>query len=461
MSHCVLSKISLLSWALALFFSLTAPGPERACAQLSSETPAHPSDSTGSNSTGEKPLSKKIDTHFGGRFKLSGRASKVDDDTYFEPVGTGTYWDGSFNFRLTNQTFFTDSFYTDAAYELIGSTGDSISKTRELKQLYPNLPANVVFGVAPQDDNRRLMDLTAVISEGDASFLFHRLDRLYLAWLPAWGSVRVGRQAITWGDGFVFNPFDLFNPFPPTAIDRDYKTGDDMVNAQFAIPGVGDLQGLYVVRREIDTGEVNSNQASLAGKLHFTAGKAEFDLLGSRHYQDYVAGIGSTGYLKDAAWRINGTWTFLKDGDDYLSLAANMDYAWNWLEKNFYGFIEYYFNGLGQTDYQDALLDPCIQQRLARGELFVLGRNYLSGHLQVELTPLFNVFFTAINNVQDPSGILQLYATWDIIQSLQLTGGVNIPYGTKGTEYGGFTLPGTDIHTKSPDNAYLWLIYYF
>jgi len=79
----------------------------------------------------------------------------------------------------------------------------------------------------------------------------------------------------------------------------------------------------------------------------------------------------------------------------------------------------------------------------------------------LELHPLFQVFFTAINNVEDPSGILQPYATWDITQNMQLTGGLRVSYGAKGTEFGGFTLPGTDIRSKSPDNAYLWLIYYF
>jgi hypothetical protein len=130
-------------------------------------------------------------------------------------------------------------------------------------------------------------------------------------------------------------------------------------------------------------------------------------------------------------------------------------------KKNFYGFIEYYFNGLGNDDPVDSLLDPNVVERLARGELFVLGRNYLSAHIQIELHPLVSIFLTSINNIEDPSGILQPYATWDITQSLQLTCGVNISYGAKGTEFGGFTLPGTDLRTRSPDSVYLWLTYYF
>ena len=403
----------------------------------------------------------KIDTHWGGRLKTSGRVSQTDDDTIFEPVGTGTYWDGSFNFRLINETFFSDSVFTEIAYELIGAGGDTVRKTNELKDLFPNFPTHVFFFGTPLNDDRRLMDLTDTIVDEDSYFLVQRLDRLYLALMPQWGSIKVGRQAITWGNGFVFNPFDLFNPFSPTAIDRDYKVGDDMINVQASIPKMGDLQGLYVARRDPDNDSVTTDQASLAGKLQVAAGTTEFEFMGAKHFEDHVAGAGTTGYIGDAAWRMDGTWTFLDDDDDYLSLVANLDYSWIWFDKNFYGFVEYYFNGLGKDDYQDAVLDPAIAERVARGELFALGRNYLSGHVQVELHPLFQVFFTAINNVEDPSGILQPYATWDISQNLQLTGGVNVSYGAKDTEYGGFTLPGSDIRTRSPDNAYLLLFYYF
>jgi hypothetical protein len=289
---------------------------------------------------------------------------------------------------------------------------------------------------------------------------------LYLALNQDWGSVRVGRQAITWGNGFIFNPMDLFNPFPPTAIDRDYKVGDDMINAQFAFPKIGDMQLLYVARRDPDDRDVKTNQASLAGKAHVAWGTTEFDIMMSKHFEDWVIGGGSVGYLGDAAWRMDATWTFLDDDGgngrgDYLSLVANIDYSWTWWQKNLYGFIEYYYNGLGENDYARALLNPKISERLARGELFVLGQNYLSGTLQIEPHPLVNVYFTVINNIEDPSGILQPRATWDITQSMRITGGLNIFYGAKDTEFGGSTVPGTGLRSKSPDNAYLWLIYYF
>jgi len=404
---------------------------------------------------------EKIDADWGGRLRTSGFVSWTDNETIYAPVGTGTFFDGSANLRLTNETFFTDSIYTEVHYELIGAAGDSIEKQNELEELFPGLPDNLYFPGAPLNDDRRLVDLTGIITEENSWFLLQRLDRLYVALLPQWGSLRIGRQAITWGNGLVFNPIDLFNPFSPTAIDRDYKVGDDMINAQFGLPDVGDMQLLYVARRDPDTENVEFDQASTAAKLHVAAGTTEFDVMASRHYKDYVAGLGTRGYLKDAAWRADATWTVLNDGSDYLSVVANIDYSWVWFERNFYGFIEYFFNGLGKDDYSEALRDPDITERLARGELFVLGKNYLSANIQVEIHPLVKLTLSAINNIEDPSGILQPYLTWDILQDLQLTCGANVYYGSKGSEYGGFRIPGTDLRNKPPNSAYLWLIYYF
>jgi hypothetical protein len=41
-----------------------------------------------------------------------------------------------------------------------------------------------------------------------------------------------------------------------------------------------------------------------------------------------------------------------------------MDYSWPWGASNFYGFMEYYYNGLGQNDYEKAIVDPAIIERL-------------------------------------------------------------------------------------------------
>ena len=433
---------------------------EESPAEISAAETSKPSESTWLDN---------IDMHWGGRLKAIGSVTFVRDDTIFEPVGTGNYLNLDTDLRINNETFISDWGTFEAQYEAILEGGKAREKRQELKEIFPNFEGSTAFFGASLKDDRRLMDLTHTVKEEDSYFLVHRLDRLNFTFKPDWGLVRIGRQAITWGNGLIFNPMDLFNPFPPADIQRDYKVGDDMLLAQLTFPDTLDLQFLYVARRDPDTNNVKADQNSAAGLLHFAAGTTEFDILATRHFDDHVVGIGTTGILGGAAWRLDTTATFLDDGRgkntrNYISGVANLDYYWTWAEKNWYGLLEYYYNGLGEGDYPGALSNTDITKRLTRGELFVLGKHYLSTAIQVELHPLFTVFLTSINNIEDPSGILQPRAVWNVTQNLEMKIGANIFYGengSPGSEFGGFIIPGTNISSRSPNNAYLWFNYYF
>jgi len=419
---------------------------------------------TAKQPTPSLPWYNKVEAEWGGHIKLRGGVSWPDSESFYKFLSTDPYYDGHTELRLTSQLFCGGWGYFETHYEAAFSGGDSRKQGEKLEQFFPDFAADGIFLSRPVEDKRRLMDLTSTVAADDDYIFYHRLDRLCLTLLPEWGAVRIGRQAITWGNGMIFNPMDLFNPFAPTDIERDYKVGDDMVNARFPVKDTGDVQFLYVPRRNPENRNVSWDQSSLAGKVHFAVAPSEFDIMAARHYDDYVVGFGSAGYLRDAAWRFDATWTFLsgKGGmGGFLSLVANIDYSWVWRKKNVYGLLELYYNGVGEDHYSDALTDNDVLDRLKRGELFVLGRTYASGHVRLEVHPLFNVFLTVINNMADPSGILQPRAIWDIVEDVQITMGGSIVYGSKGTEYGGFEIPGTDFLMKAPHNAFLWVNYFF
>jgi hypothetical protein len=410
------------------------------------------------------PWYKKINWELGGLLKVRGGISWADEGSFFQPVDTGPFYDGYAEARLMGKLYFGQWGYFEAHHETILSGGDTRRTLNTLERLYPSLFSSGFLIAGPLNDDRRLMDLTWTMHEDDRYILYNRFDRLSLTLLPKWGAVTIGRQAVTWGNGLLFNPMDLFNPFAPTDIERDYKIGDDLVSVQVSVGTIGDFQFLYVPRRDPMRGTVQWNHSSLAGKFHIAWGTTEFDIMAAKHYEDAVFGIGSTGYLGGAAWRIDGIWTILNDTrgkDYYFSLVANMDYSWVWWGKNFYGFVEFFYSGIGDNNYPEALLDQDIVERLGRGELFTLGRTYLSGHLRVEIHPLFNCYLTVINNLADPSGIVQPRAVWDVMQNVQVTMGANVYYGRRGTEYGGFRIPFTPFLARGNDSVFLWATYYF
>jgi hypothetical protein len=443
------SQRTLILIALLLFHITSTPIDTPALATLPDDT--KPS----------SPWYLNIDDRWGGHLKVCGSVSWPSRESFYQPVGAETLYDGHTEVRIKNRLFFGDWGNLEAHYEWILSGGDTRHEIHSLERLYPDLFADGPFFGSPLEDDRRFMDLTKTISEDEGHILYHRLDRLALSLLPDWGTVKLGRQAVTWGNGLLFNPMDLFNPFSPADIERDYKVGDDMVLTQFPLNTMGELQFLYVPRRDPFTKGVEWDHSSLAGKAHFARETTEYDIMVADHCGDEVVGLGSSGYIGDAAWRLDGTWTFLHSDGGYLSVVANMDYSWTWRERNWYGFLELYFNGLSHNQYLEAYTDSEIGTRIQRGELYTLGRTYLSGHIRLELHPLFNVYVTVIENLADPSGGIQPRAVWDIAEDAQITFGGAIYHGRRGTEYGGVTIRGTNLIDRPPGNAFLWLTYFF
>ncbi|MEA2013931.1 MAG: hypothetical protein U9N38_01270 [Thermodesulfobacteriota bacterium] len=404
-----------------------------------------------------------IEITWGGYIKCRGVISWPDNDSYYSLAGTGTYYDGSVDGRLKSRYWFGSSVYLDIHHEIILSGGDTRRKQKELEKIFAGT-AMENFLSGEVTDDRRLIDFTKTLKDSDNYTLYHCLDRLSLTLQQRQWVFRVGRQAVTWGNGFLFNPMDLFNPFAHTDIEREYKIGDDMAHAQISFGESGDAQFLYVPRRDPSTGKIEGSQDSLAGKVHFSKGTTEFDIMAAKHFQEQVVGVGCLGYLGDAAWRLDATWIFPDEQSDeskFISLVANMDYSWVWWNKNFYGFAEVFYNGLGNDNCSESVMDTDIMERLNRGEIFTLGRYYMGWHVRMEAHPLVNIFFTVIDNMDDSSGILQPRITWDITQSLQITCGGNIFCGGRDTEYGGFKIPPSDTLIKTPDSAYIWLAWYF
>lgn len=408
-----------------------------------------------------------VQTQWGGHLRAIGTISWPEDQSIYALSNVDTpYYDGQVEGRLKNQLFFGSHWRLETHYEVVWLGGDTRDAGSQLANSLPAADIEGLVGSQEVNDDRRLMNLTHIIDDGDRSICYHRLDRLNLSYTAAGKTLRVGRQALTWGNGLVFNPMDLFNPFAPTAVQRDYKAGEDMVHLQLPV-GNSDAQLLFVPRRDPDSGDIAEDQASYAAKWHLPLNSLEVDLMAARHYGDAVAGAGVMGYLGGAAWRLDAVLTLPDQDDDpeaYMQIVANIDYAWQWGGKNLYGLLEYYHNGLGRNDQYDlALSDPLISERLDRGELFTLGRDYLAGTVNIQWHPLVQTRLAALVNMADGSGFCQPQLLWDVGTNWQMIVGASLYWGEDDSEYGGFetSVVSTPIEITPTQSAYIWLSYYF
>jgi len=442
-------------------FALLCLVPEIAC----SETPSK--ESPPSNKGLLNWMFDPEKCSFGGHFKNRVAASWPDSDSFFRLVGLETLWDVQSELRLKGQYGFTDWAQFEAHNETFYLLSDTQRSIRRLEEILGvEVPQFLSIGTGLNDD-RRLMDLTWTLDEDDGHLLVNRFDRFFFTFFLKDTVFKIGRQAVTWGHGLIFSPMDVFSPFAPTTLDRDYKQGDDAALLNVTLgERYGDMTLLYVARKDLESDDPAWKASSLAGKYHCFVPDSETELtfILGKHYEDLVTGAGAVRYLGGAACRMDTTWTYLDEEDtSFFSFVANLDYAWNWWGYNMYGWIEYYYNGLGEgrKDYLEAFFRKAVLDRLERGELFVAGRHYVDTQIRIELHPLVNVYFNTITNVVDPSGILQPYLMWDVSTNLQFTLSSTIMWGGKNTEYGDIEIPLLGITDRRPNRVFAWLTWYF
>jgi hypothetical protein len=392
----------------------------------------------------------------GGHLKGRAEASTYPDDSALGDVLGNRSRDLGLELRL--KTAFRRGRWGFAAdYQGLALNADSLALAGALPGLL--LPTTRVI-----DDSRRWWNLTHTAGEPDGTLFVHRLDRLNVSWTAARTVLRFGRQAISWGNGLLFNPVDVFNPFDPAAVDTEYKTGDDMLYGQFLFANGDDLQGVAVVRRDPHSGDVESDQSSLAFKYHGFIGMNEFDLLAAEHYDDTILGAGGTLALGGAVARGDVTWTRTAD-DGVLAAVASLSYSWVWGGRNVSGVFELHYNGFGQPrgNYaaEDLAGNPALLTRLARGEMYTIGRRYAAGSMTIELTPLFRLTPNLFVNLDDPSALAQVVADYDWRQNLRLLAALNVPLGPHGSEYGGIGSPVEDRYLSTGAGLFAQLAWYF
>ncbi len=314
------------------------------------------------------------------------------------------------------------------------------------------------------EDSRRWVDLTWHIAEGNRHSSFHRLDRLAAQWQPGDWSITLGRQALSWGSGIVFQPMDLFSPFSPTVVDRDYKAGDDLLLIDRLLANGQDLQLLHVVRRDEDR-DVTSRVSSTALKWHGYLGAVEFEAVAARHYDEPVAALSMRMPVGTALLRSDVVASRDLQGDWRVSGLLNADYSFTLGQRNTYVFAEYFHNGWGISELAAPLqLPEELQMRLERGELFNLMRNYLALGATFEWHPLVNQNLTVISNLHDSSSLLQVQFSYSPGDNQSLQAGWIEPLGRAGDEFGGVPLlPAADgglVTTGGAGRAYLRWVYY-
>ena len=115
----------------------------------------------------------------------------------------------------------------------------------------------------------------------------------------------------------------------------------------------------------------------------------------------------------------------------------------------------------GISEYQLDNASNELLERIMRGELFTIGKDYLGTGGSIEFHPLWILSGSAVINLHDESGALQQRLDYEARQDIVLSLGASISYGARGSEFGGLETADSSVLITASDTLYLRFKYFF
>ncbi len=281
----------------------------------------------------------------------------------------------------------------------------------------------------------RITQLDWEICEQEDDFVYrHEIDRAFVALHPAWGEVTAGRQAIGLGRGVLFSAVDLFAPFSPLEVDREWRRGVDAFRAEYQLTPTSSAELIGVF-------DETWEQSAVLGRLRGYAGDIDGSFIFGKHAEDFLLAGVVSGTVADAEVHAelavfdtpeaqpDGT---LWLGDDVVTkIVLGSSYVFD-IGSGLTVLAEYHYSGFGVKDAEDAVSrfqDPDFVRRFLRGDTQILGRQALAGQLSYPFTDAINGTFLVLTNPTDGSGVLSPSLRLDLQDNVTLIGSFFIPWG--------------------------------
>ncbi|MFQ5707657.1 MAG: hypothetical protein ACE5HO_09430 [bacterium] len=331
-----------------------------------------------------------------------------------------------------NLAILTKSFFTHQSVFLdIGRL-----RTRSLLDLGPHFHSEVWLdteGLAGNFLNTRdyqmsqnlrrptFADLDWSISEGNQHHVRQDLFRAFATLYTEKMQITLGRQRIAWGTGFAWNPTDLLNPFNPAAIELEEKAGVDAAYVTVPLGALSRFEAAFAPGR----GRLES---STAVRMSGNFLGYDVSVMAGDFREDQVVGGDFAGYVGGAGFRGEFAYTRKHGAANYFRAVLNADYNF---PNDIYAFVEVYFNGQGSTN--KANYDVA---ELLTGDTFNLAKNYLAAAVNKNLTPLLNVGFYDLFNLNDGSQLFGPSLTYSLATNLEVAFSAYFFLGAADSEFG-------------------------
>jgi len=252
------------------------------------------------------------------------------------------------------------------------------------------------------------------------------LDNIYLKAGFRHFDLTVGKQQISLGTGYAWNPTDIFNT--KQLLDPTYEqTGVNAIRAEIPIkgrtgmdiilsPGKDWNESVKMLRLKIGLGRFD---------LHGTIGQYTWErtqfspttfLIDEQSNLRTLYGGSIVGELAGAGLWIEGAWNQLENQEDFFEAAIGTDYTF---ENGLYIIMEYLRNENGVSNKENLDINHYLQY--FNGETHSLMQDYLFGFLNYPLNDFIQLGLLGFGNLNDNSAAINPQILWNLFQDVDMT----------------------------------------
>ncbi len=252
----------------------------------------------------------------------------------------------------------------------------------------------------------------------------HQLDRLAVDLTVSRVHLVVGRQAIGFGRGVLFSAVDVFSPFTPLQIDREWRRGLDAARVDVRLTDKISIDGTLVRSSTWDA-------SAAVGRARGYFGLVDVELLGGWRAGDGFVGLSSSGAVKGAevhgevaAFRPKGPGPWVWKG------VAGVSYDFR-LWRGLNVVVEYHYSGFGLNPPADltTLGGGDFLTRLSRGDMQILGQHAAAVVASTDVSDDARVSLTGLVDPSDGSGLAAPAVVWDFSERASVEAGAYMAWG--------------------------------
>ena len=289
-------------------------------------------------------------------------------------------------------------------------------------------------------------DVIAEVPAGAESFFVlpfsdrHFLDNAYIKLSFKSFDLTVGKQQISLGTGYVWNPTDVFNIkelFDPTYEQPGHNA------LRLDVP-LGSMYTLTTLFSPEDTWKNSAKLIQIKGRIsHF-----DYSLTGIEkvwRFHDYtqfdfanmnflelpgkrkLLGASTAGELLGLGVWAEYAYNWMENSEDFYELVVGTDYTFNFQT---YIMVEYYRNTLGKTNYEQYNLNDWM--RMIALEQKAISRDQIYVFIQHPAADLLSVGISTIYSISDNSFALAPTLNYSLSDNVEVFAYLNINFGREG-----------------------------